>query len=65
MAESDAVGRVSRWVGAGGSWQVVSRAETRVTIALCTCDRGEEMARFTSGDAKLLELIGDRRSSED
>lgn len=62
MSESDAIRRLTRWENAGGRWQVVSHAGSHVTIALHSCDGGEEMERFDSADAELLALIADRRS---
>jgi hypothetical protein len=44
---------------------MVSRVGGQVTIAMHRCDGGEEMARFTSTEAELLEWIGGRHSSED
>jgi len=46
-------------------WRLVGRAGGRVTIALCSCDGAEEMARFSSTDTGLLDLVGERRCSED
>jgi hypothetical protein len=34
-----------------------------VTIGLVRCDGGEEVDRFTSDDPRLLDFVGDRRSS--
>lgn len=50
--------RLRRWEDAGGTWQVVARRPGTVTVALCRCDGGEEVDRFTSGDADVLELLG-------
>ena len=54
-----------RWEDSGAVWRVLSRAEGTVTLALCTCDGGEEMSRIVSDDPDLLAHVGDRRSSED
>ena len=61
----DEVEKLTRWRDSGGGWQVVSRADDRIAIALLTCDGGEEMERFTSTDPRLIAWVGDRRSSED
>ena len=37
-----------RWEDAGGTWQLVARSATSVTVALCRCDGGEEVDRLTS-----------------
>lgn len=48
--------RLSRWVDAGGTWRLLARTTTtHVTVALLTCDGGEEMERFDSSDPALLE----------
>jgi hypothetical protein len=65
VRESEAVRRVTRWEKAGGLWRVVSRAGSHVTIALQSCDGGEEMDRFSSTDAELLRFVGTRCCSED
>ncbi|GGC84412.1 hypothetical protein GCM10011512_09060 [Tersicoccus solisilvae] len=49
-----------RWDDAGGHWRVVGRSATGVTVALCRCDGGEELQRFTSDDADLLAWLGNR-----
>jgi ribosomal protein S28E/S33 len=56
---------LSRWEASGGVWRVLSRSAARVQVVLLTCDAGEEMDRFTSTDAEVLEFIGLRTGSED
>lgn len=51
--------RLLRWEGAGGTWQVLARHRDSVTVALCRCDGGEEVDRFTSGDRDLLARLVD------
>ena len=46
-------------------WHVLARRADTVTVALLRCDGGEEVERFTSDDPRLLEFIGERRSSQD
>jgi hypothetical protein len=36
-----------------------------VTIALLSCDGGEQVGRFTSADPQLLAFLGDRLTSEE
>ena len=59
----DRVAELHRWQDAGAVWEVISRNRSGVTVALLRCDGGEEVDRFTSDDAQLLEFIGDRLSS--
>lgn len=61
----DRVAELQRWEDAGAVWRVLSRSADSVTVALMRCDGGEEAARFTSADARLLAYLADRDSSED
>jgi len=63
--DSDRVAELQRWEDTGAVWSVVSRRNGRVTVALLRCDGGEEVDRFTSGDARLIDYVGDRYSSTD
>lgn len=49
--------QLDRWIAAGGEWQVLHRADDRVTVALLTCGGGEEMGRIASGDSAFLEFV--------
>ena len=59
----DRTAELQRWQDSGAVWEVVARTAGSVTIGLLRCDGGEEVDRFTSDDPRLLEFIGDRRSS--
>jgi hypothetical protein len=61
----DRVAELQRWEDSGAVWSVVSRRDDRVTVALLRCDGGEEVDRFTSGDPRLVDYIGERFSSTD
>ncbi len=61
--DSDRVAELRRWEDSGAVWSVVSRKQDRVTVAMLRCDGGEEVDRFTSDDARLLDYIGKRFSS--
>ncbi|BBY90691.1 hypothetical protein MGALJ_03600 [Mycobacterium gallinarum] len=61
----DRVAELQRWQDSGALWEVLARVSGSVTVALLRCDGGEEMERFTSDDPRLLEFIGDRRSSDE
>lgn len=65
MSDSEGVRRLTRWENAGGVWRVVGRVGGQVTIALRSCDGAEEMARFSTTDVEVLELVGERRGSDD
>ena len=59
------VGTLQRWETSGAVWRVLNRTSAEVTVALCRCDGGEEVERFTSGDPAVLAYVGGRLSSED
>jgi hypothetical protein len=57
--------RLRRWEDSGGTWRIVSRRADTVMIALCRCDGGEEVDRFSTSDPAVIEHLGDRETSED
>lgn len=63
---SDDVVKLVRWVDSGATWRVLARTPDLLEIALCSCDAGEEVDRFSSADPCLRAYVGDRdRSDED
>jgi len=61
----DRVAELQRWEDAGAVWRVVGHSADTVTVVLVRCDGGEEVGRFTSGDARLLTFVGGRQGSDD
>lgn len=61
----DRLAELQRWEDSGAHWRVVARTSRSVTVALLTCDGGEEVDRFSSEDFRLLDYIGDRPNSEE
>jgi hypothetical protein len=61
----DLAGRLRRWQDSGAVWQVLHRDAGTVTVAMLTCDGGEEMERATSDDPAVLAFIGSRRRSDE
>jgi hypothetical protein len=55
---------LQRWEAAGSGWRVVARSGPELTVALMTCDGGEEVDRFVSADPDLVRFVGDRTSNE-
>ena len=51
---------LTRWEDHGAVWRVVARTPSRVTVALCRCDGGEEVDRLVSDDPDLLAFVGAR-----
>jgi hypothetical protein len=64
VPDSDAVATLRRWEGSGAVWQVVGRSAGSVTVALLTCDGGQEVERLSSADPDLLAYVADRETSE-
>ena len=62
---AERVAALQRWEASGAVWRVVATGPSRVTVALCRCDGGEEMERFSSGDPAVLAYLAGRLSSED
>lgn len=57
---------LQRWQDTGAIWRVLSRARGgQITIGLFSCDAGEEVARITSSDTRLVAFVSNRDSSED
>jgi hypothetical protein len=51
-----------RWESFGGTWRVVRRSDTDVTISLRRCDGGEQVQELTSADPALLAWVRERES---
>lgn len=56
--------RLLRWEQAGATWEAIWPRAGEVTIVLCTCDSGEEVDRYTSTAADLLDYVRDRDGAE-
>lgn len=63
--DRDLVAVLQRWEDCGAVWRVLARLPSGVTVALCRCDGGEEVERFTSPDPRLLAFLAGRSSSLD
>lgn len=61
----DPVAVLRRWQESGALWRVVGRGTNGTTVALITCDGGEEVSRLTSGDPALAAFLDGRSSSDD
>ncbi|MEU0314856.1 hypothetical protein [Nocardioides sp. NPDC006273] len=61
---SDDLERLLRWQEAGATWEPIWPRAGEVTIVLCTCDSGEEVDRYTSAAADLLDYVSDPRRAE-
>lgn len=58
--ESPDLARLLRWEDSGGGWRVAAVGTGSLTLALVTCDGGEEMGVLTTTDPAVLDHVGDR-----
>lgn len=69
MADADSAASpvevLRRWERGGAVWQVLSRTDAGLEIALLTCTRQEEVDRLVSADPALRAFVGDRTSSDE
>ncbi|MEU4422479.1 hypothetical protein AB0F81_17765 [Actinoplanes sp. NPDC024001] len=57
MSTNPAIEVLDRWAESGGTWRVIARGETTVTVALLTCT-GEEVDRAGwAADPVLLAYL--------
>ena len=56
---------LEEWARRGGHWQVVVSTPERTTVALLTCDGGEEMERVEVDGPALHRWLARRTSSAD
>jgi hypothetical protein len=47
---SDELAALLRWETAGGTWEVLTRSASSVTVALCRCDGGEQVDELVLHD---------------
>ena len=53
----DDLAQLLRWEQFGAVWEVVRRDRETVTVSLCRCDGGEEVARIVSDDPELVAYV--------
>ena len=63
MSVEDPVDVLLRWESFGGTWRIVRRSATDVTISLRRCDGGEEVQQLVSDHAALLAWLDARERS--
>ncbi len=62
---TSALRRLLRWEAAGGTWVVTTLTASQASVALCTCDGGEQVEAVTSSDPELLAFLAAREASGD
>lgn len=55
--DDDPLAELTRWVDSGGTWKLIRDSDNVRTIALYTCDGGEEMHRINISDPAIEEWI--------
>jgi hypothetical protein len=65
LVDMTAVAELLRWEAAGGHWRVLSRTDRGVTVALVTCDGGEEMSRLTAPAEEVDGFLAGRVASDE
>jgi len=50
-----------RWQEAGGTWEVLTRSESSVTVALCRCDGGEVVDRVELSEPDAVAYVARSR----
>jgi hypothetical protein len=58
-----AIASLRRWELFGGRWRVLARTESVVTLALLTCDGGQEMSQVTAMSADLDAFLDSRSAA--
>jgi hypothetical protein len=61
---ADVLASLQRWRDSGAVWRVVTRSRESVTVALFTCDGGDEVDRLTSSDPAVLDFLAGRDTSD-
>lgn len=49
--------RLERWLTHGGTWRLLDDRGWQVGVALCRCDGGEVVDRFTTDDPETIRWL--------
>lgn len=60
--EESPLAQLRRWEDFGATWRVDAVTAAGLTITLCRCDGGEEVARIVSADPALAAYVEGRDS---
>lgn len=60
---ADPVGTLERWEASGAYWQVLGRVGDTVTIALLTCDGGEQVGEVRCDEQEVRGFLAGRTSN--
>ena len=56
---------LQRWEESGAVWRVAHRGGGTVTVALMTCDGGEQVGELSCEECQVAEFLGGRVTNAD
>ncbi len=59
----DPVGTLQRWEASGAYWRVLRRAGGTVSLALLTCDGGEQVGEVRCAEEDVQEFLAGRTTN--
>jgi hypothetical protein len=65
VSDEDPVAALQRWEQSGAVWRVLHRGGGTVTVALLTCDGGEQVGEVRCGEAEVGEFLAGRVTNAD
>jgi hypothetical protein len=65
VSDEDPVAVLQRWEDSGAFWRVLHRAGGTVTVALLTCDGGEQVGEVSCEEAEVGEFLAGRVTNAD
>ena len=60
----DPVGALQRWEASGAYWRVTGNRGGTVTIALLTCDGGEQVGELRCAEEEVRDVLAGRLSND-
>jgi hypothetical protein len=65
VSAEDPVAALERWEGSGAVWRVVQRGGGEVTVALLTCDGGEQVGLLRCEEPSVRDFLAGRDTNAD
>ena len=62
--ETDPVAALQRWEASGAVWRVVHQGGGTVTVALLTCDGGEQVGELRCEEDEVRDFLAGRLSND-
>lgn len=60
MSSGDVVAALQRWEQSGAVWRVAHRGGGTVTVALLTCDGGEQVGELSCDEGEVEDFLAGR-----